>query len=329
MKWSFSKGMGTMQDLGLVGAEGEYYYHPSKRANLKIPSAIAGNQPILPKGSKPKGLQTVPIFPYNSVLVPMGTDWLNIFEMKHRQLINDVGDGVFGFSHYSQSNQKLSLVGTLARIKDRKLLSDGRTFVVVEGVQRFYLQEFINEKPYVRAKVQTFKDYTEMPEILDELEAKTFMEVRVNVMLMEKIFPNKNYTISPAIMKYRPSLALAGTRSIELSTAEATMQRRSDFSFAVMDMLQITPPTKLMLLQEHILEKRLLKIIKILETGGSYLRAEVLKKGMLSDEGVKRAVNEIMTSTKDIDGFSSGSELTSWQPENFVEGKWVQKAILM
>lgn len=329
MKWSFSKGMGTMQDLGLVGSEGEYYYHPSKKATLKLSNAMAAKEPIQVKGSKPKGLQTVPIFPYNSVLVPRGTDWLNIFEMKHRQLINDVGDGVFGFSHYSQSNQKLSLVGTLAKIKDRKLLSDGRTFVVVEGVQRFYLQEFISEKPYVRAKVQTFKDYTEMPEILDDLEQRVFTEVRINVKLMEKIFPAKNYTISPSIMQSRPKTTIEGIRSIELETDEAIMQRRSEFSFAVMDMLQITPPTKLMLLQEHILEKRLLKIIKILENGGDYLRTEVLKKGLLNEEGIEKLKEEILTNTEDIETLSTESEITSWQPENFVEGKWVQKAILM
>lgn len=328
MRWSFSKGMGTMQDLGLVGAEGEYYYHPSKKASLKVPaSSSAGSDAPLPLGKK--GSQVVPIFPYNSVLVPMGTDWLNIFEMKHRQLINDVGDGVFGFSHYSQSNQKLSLVGTLARIKDRKLLSDGRTFVVVEGVQRFYIQEFVSEKPYVKARVKTFKDYNENPHLLDDLEARVFAEVRVNVKLMEKIFPNKNYTISPNIMKFRPTIQINGVRAISLTPPEVEMQRRSDFSFAVMDMLQITPPTKLMLLQEHILEKRLLKIIKILENGGAYLRAEVLKKGVLTEEGIRKITEEVLTSSKDIDSASISTNTNIWTPENFVEGKWVQKAIIM
>lgn len=318
-----------MQDLGLIGSEGEYYYHPSKKASLKLPPGLSKEKEPVLKGVKPKGLQTVPIFPYNSVLVPMGTDWLNIFEMKHRQLVNDVGDGVFGFSHFSQSNQKLSLVGTLARIKDRKLLSDGRTFVVVEGVQRFYLQEFITEKPYVRARVMPFKDHTEMPEILDELEMKVFTEVRVNVKLMAKIFPAKNYTISPSIMKFRPHLPSDGVRSISTVNDEVAMQRKSDFSFAVMDMLQITPPTKLMLLQEHCIEKRFLKIIKILENGGAYLRGEVIKKGVLDEAGIRAINNEIMTSTADIEGASAGEDFNQWSPENFIDGQWVQRPIIM
>ena len=220
-------------------------------------------------------------------------------------------------------------MGTLARIKDRKLLSDGRTFVVVEGVQRFYLQEFLSEKPYVRARVQPFIDYTEQPHLLDELEAKVFTEVRINVKLMEKIFPNKNYTISPNIMKFRPSMVGNQVRSVTLASSEAEMQRRSYFSFAVMDMLQITPPTKLMLLQEHVLEKRLHKIIKILENGGAYLRAEVLKKGVLSDDGINQLIDKITSSTTDIDQMNSNLQADQWTPENFVDGKWVQKALQM
>ena len=66
-----------MQDLGLVGSEGEYYYHPSKKATLKIPTSIEppvvksvdkANPPsVYTSGSrsKMKKAQTVPIFPYN------------------------------------------------------------------------------------------------------------------------------------------------------------------------------------------------------------------------------------------------------------------------
>ena len=101
--------------------------------------------------------------------------------MKHRQLINDIGDGYFGFSYFSQQNRKLSLVGTLAKIKERKLLNDGRTFVIVEGVKRFYLTDFVSEKPYVKARVHTFADVSERPDLLDDLEQKIFLEVRMNI----------------------------------------------------------------------------------------------------------------------------------------------------
>ena len=77
MKWSFSKGMGTMSDLGLVGAEGEYYFHPSKKATLKYPQQVALKESTaVAKGAKPAGLKTVPIFPYNR-LCAMQLHWFD------------------------------------------------------------------------------------------------------------------------------------------------------------------------------------------------------------------------------------------------------------
>ena len=106
MKWTFGKGAGSLQDVGAIGSEGEYYFHPNKAAKLKGPSEAFTQKS-----------RVIPIFPYTNVLVPLGSDWLNILEMRHRQLLGDVGDGLFGFCYYSQTQQKLGLVGTLARIK--------------------------------------------------------------------------------------------------------------------------------------------------------------------------------------------------------------------
>jgi Lon protease-like protein len=68
-------------------------------------------------------------------------------------MLNDIGDGVFGFTYTSSQYQKLGLVGTLARVKQRKILEDGRTFVAIEGIERFFIKEIVSEKPYIKAKV--------------------------------------------------------------------------------------------------------------------------------------------------------------------------------
>jgi len=48
MKWEFSKGTGSISDLGGRGSQGEYYYIPSKRPTLKAPAEALGiiNQSI-------------------------------------------------------------------------------------------------------------------------------------------------------------------------------------------------------------------------------------------------------------------------------------------
>lgn len=313
MKWQFGgEGSKSREDLGIVGSEGEFYFDPNKPAVLKGAASLYGKK------------QTIPIFPCSSTLIPLATDFLNVFEMRHRQLIYDVGDGLFGYSHYSQQNRKLSLVGTLARIKNRKLLNDGRTFVIIEGVKRFYITDFVSERPYVKAKVCTFGDYSENPTILDALEQKIFKEVRVNIKFMELLYPSKTYVIGANILKYRPTLRLDGVRQVSLASEEAEMQRRANFSFAVMDMLQINAQVKLMLLQDHLIESRLKKILRILEKGGDLLRKEAIAKG---EQSAIDAIDDDTTNNySDIDDIFPPE---SWSPENYLNGKWTQAAVMM
>ena len=66
---------------------------------------------------------------------------------------------------------------------------------------------------------------------------------------MELLYPSKTYVIGANILKYRPTLRLDGVRQVSLANDETEMQRRANFSFAVIDMLQINAQVKLMLLQ--------------------------------------------------------------------------------
>jgi hypothetical protein len=67
---------------------------------------------------------------------------------------------------------------------------------------------------------------------------------------MEYLYPNKNYTLNPNIYQYqsfhsnRPE-----TRSINIIDEATSLNRKSLFSFAVIEMLQITSALKLQLLQ--------------------------------------------------------------------------------
>jgi Lon protease-like protein len=311
MKWRFGSQSGQAGQAGegkvqIVGDEGELYFHPFKRASIVSPMAMMGKE------------KTIPIFPYSSVLVPGGTEWVHIFEMRHRQMIYEVGDGLFGFCYFNQQQQKLALVGTLARIKSRRLMEDGRTFVVMEGVERFYLKQVTSEKPYFKAKVQTFSDYTENVELLDRLERDIFDDVRFNVRLMDLLFPLKNYTLSAGILENRPLVETAGKRLVNMADPEADMARRTRFSFAVMDMLQISSATKLLLLQDHVLEKRYAKFRRVLDKGSAYLRKELVDKGVLTAEGLDELRREVAGDVSDLETTMSAN----WIPENYVDGQW-------
>lgn len=79
---------------------------------------------------------------------------------------------------------------------------------------------------------------------------------------MEKLYPTKNYTIGANILRYRPQLRYPQVRLVNLAGDASEMQRRSDFSFSVMDMLQISPQTKLALLQ--VLPQSLLALLRLI-----------------------------------------------------------------
>jgi Lon protease-like protein len=71
---------------------------------------------------------------------------------------------------------------------------------VIEGVERFYLEEILSEKPYIKARVQPFQDYSENSDVLDQLEQAVFDEVRTNVQVnkIELLLQNKIYGILPS-----------------------------------------------------------------------------------------------------------------------------------
>ena len=305
-----------------MGEKGEFYFHPSKRPSLALPKGFE-------KQEVEKKTMNVPIFPYSSILVPTGAEWLNVFEMKHRQLLNDLPpDGLFGFVYYSTSQQKLGLVGTLARIKNRKLLDDGRAFVTVEGVSRFYLSEFYSEKPYLKARVKVLSDYSEVDEdLLDELEREVFDELRTNLKLMEHIFPSKNYKISRPILDNRPSTFTTriGDRAVKLQDKGIEMERRSRFSYAVLETLQVSPSMKLKLLQEHCLERRLSKFLQILHAGKDFLREELQKKGISAEMCDHIVIQSMHQSNLDAE-LSEGA----WSSGvNFKNQKWLPTAQIM
>lgn len=252
MKWRFEKGNGPMKDLGGIGGQGEYYYIPSKKPQLIAPKEVLGKE------------MSIPIYPRNQVLPVMGEDYIGVYEMRYRQLINDVGDsGVFGHVYYSQENAKLAMVGTIAKLKKIERLDDGGIYVSMIGVGRFYLRDIKAEKPYLRARVQIFNDYFENEVLMESLEVKLLSELRYSVKLMKLLYPQNNYTINEIVLKNRPFLQSSEKRTIKLPGEDTDLARRSKFSFASMDMLKTDPVTKLLFLQEPMLEKRYANMIKV------------------------------------------------------------------
>jgi hypothetical protein len=198
----------------------------------------------------------------------------------------------------------------------------------MEGIGRFYIKEVVAEKPYLRAKVQVFNDYVENESILAALEQSVFDEVRYSVKVMKLLYPQNNYTINDIVLDYRPIREVAGKRDVSLVDYQSELERRSKFSFAVIGMLKTDPATKLVFLQEPILEKRYGKILKVLQESTTFLEGELKKRGVLGDskESLMRLRSEALSDQSDIEDIlnAANSSPNNWVPKNYntTTGDW-------
>jgi len=303
-----------LNDAGGVGSQGELYFVPQKKASLKGPTASLGKEFVLP------------VFPRNQVLAPLGEDYIGVYEMRFRQMLNDVGEGgVLGYLFYNPDNQKFALVGTLAKIKKLERLEDGGIYVLLEGIGRFYIKDIVGEKPYIKCRVQAFNDYCDDIFVIKDKEQRLLEEIRYSVKLMKILYPQSNYTMSDAILRYRPSVELKDFRTVVLGDEASETVRQTKFSFAVMDMLKTDFVTKLLFLQEHVVERRYQHMLKVVEESTAFLEGELRKRGAISEMGIQELRQKSLEDISDLEVVTADSFKTA----NYANGEWTQRPVLM
>lgn len=267
----------SLKDLGIIGSEGEFYFNPTKVAHLDLPSNF------IHRFSK-----VLPIFPYTGLLVPGSTEWLTIVEMRFRQMFTE--NSRIGVLHYSSANQRIALVGTVAKIKERHFMPDGKILVAVEGIERFFLREVVDDKPYLLAKVSAFADFSENQSDLESLEYQIAYNVRINLEMIQWLFPSRNFSMPHQVAdNFPPPLDCFHERQRTFSHCppEELMRRRSELVFGVINLLQVSPSVKLALLQDPILESRMKQVNKILKTASEFLEKDVIKKQVRSEKEIE------------------------------------------
>ena len=132
---------------------------------------------------------------------------------------------------YSQENSKLALVGTLTRVKRLERLDDGGIYVVMEGIGRYYIKNVISEKPYLRAKVQIFSDFSLNNIKLNNLEKLILNEVRYSVKIMKLLYPSNNYTLNELVIKNRPFLTSTTSTSSTLLLTPSSLSSSLPYQY--------------------------------------------------------------------------------------------------
>lgn len=235
----------------------------------------------------------LPLFLLGGAFYPKGNTFLHVFEMKYRTMMFDVAknDNMFGYIHTDQVNGRIAQIGTLCKITATELLEDGRQYIELEGVGRFKVRKILKTLPYVMAEVDVdlMDDMPSDVQAAANLEMSVYDALKYYMRLMKSYSPNSEMVVSQAAKKSRPT-----------RTNGHDHARRTDFSFALANMIQMTQDYESqLLLQTTDIMKRLDAERLILTQAADSIAEKLIQMNFLSAE--KRDTIKTQTYTKDYD----------------------------
>jgi len=170
-----------------------------------IPLMTPEDEEIINKEDIPETLSILPL--RNTVLFPGVVIPITAGRDKSIQLINDAnkGDKVIGVVAQKDgdienpTSEDIYKTGVVAQILRVLKMPDGNTTVIIQGKKRFEIEELIQEKPYLVAKVQEAKEDKEVDDpkefgaIIDSIKEQALEVIKENPMLpSEASFAIKN-----------------------------------------------------------------------------------------------------------------------------------------
>ena len=170
-----------------------------------IPLMTPEDEEIITREDVPEILPILPL--RNTVLFPGVVIPITAGRDKSIQLINDANKGSKVIGVVAQKDEDIEepisddiyKTGVVAQILRVLKMPDGNTTVIIQGKKRFEINEMIQEKPYLKAKVQealedkTIEDPKEFKAIIDSVKEQALEVIKENPMLpSEASFAIKN-----------------------------------------------------------------------------------------------------------------------------------------
>jgi Lon protease-like protein len=105
---------------------------------------------------------TIPLFPLGVVLLPAMILPLHIFEERYKIMIGECLEQSKEFGIVYSDQEEIRKKGCTAKIVEiLRRYDDGRMDILTRGVKRFLIEDIIDEKPYLQARVAYFNDAVE------------------------------------------------------------------------------------------------------------------------------------------------------------------------
>lgn len=241
----------------------------------------------------------MPVFMLDLAVCPGGVVPLHIFEMRYRQMMNDIGakDNRFGMLVSDPETGTPCKYGAVLECAQRKLLPDGRQYLLNQAVERFRVLRVVTTKPYTVMQIEVGipdDPYVEGEGArwgvaegtsLAELEMQVFDTVNTVVELMNKLAPpmdvNEKRTLSEWFKTYAPKKTMdEGVEPLPEGDKQEH-ERRMKFSYAVAEMISMSPHTKQLLVQSRSTTYRLKAELEILMKAQKELAARCSLKDTL------------------------------------------------
>lgn len=184
-------------------------------------------------------------------------------------------DDCFGYIHTDQSG-RVGSVGTLCKVTSRELQPNGQQDISVEGVSRFKVVKILKTLPYVLAEIEPdLADAITPDEVAArKLEAEVYDSLKYYMRLMKTYGPNKTLVISQSAKRSRTSIT---------GTALDYPTRRTDFSFSLANMIQMTEArASQLLLQTTDVLKRLSAEKEILVQASELISEQLMNMELLT-----------------------------------------------
>lgn len=135
----------------------------------------------------------LPMFPLGTVVMPGGLLPLHVFEPRYRALVPDVlaGDRRFGTvliergADVGGGDQRFG-VGTIVGLAQAVRQPDGRWGIVVAGLHRMVIEQWMGEDPYPQARVRRDPDPVAVPapDLLARAEAAVGRALTLSALLL-------------------------------------------------------------------------------------------------------------------------------------------------
>jgi Lon protease-like protein len=240
-------------------------------------------------------IREIALMPFETPLFPGSREFLYIYEMRFRSLMNDVETKDKNLGRCFVDEVGIGSVGSLCHIVEKRKLEDGKGFFIIEATSRFRVRKILRSDPYLRAEVEMIDDIDVVgdSELCENLcrdvyaELKAYLRVAryMNADDVEEGDEDENdVLLSPAIRDNRP---LRKKRDKLLPTeADFGLSRHKAFSHACANLLSTEPAVMQQLLQSQSVAYRLHGLKQILAEAVEELTSLVVDDDLISADAV-------------------------------------------